>query len=223
MTATQVAIIGCGGHARVVLHALRSTNVSVLTLTDLTPENFPHGLDGCPVIRDEELLERYPCDRVSLAYGVGSISAVGDAHPRRRIVDRFRRHGYSAATVVHAAAYVADGVLLDQGAQIHAGAVIQPGVSVGACAIVNTRASVDHDCCIGPFVHIAPGATLSGNVTVKEGAHVGTGASVIQGVTIGRCATVAAGACVVRDVADHSLVMGVPARVVARGRTSDIS
>jgi UDP-2-acetamido-3-amino-2,3-dideoxy-glucuronate N-acetyltransferase len=51
-------------------------------------------------------------------------------------------------------------------------------------------------------------------VTVRQGASIGARAVVIGGVTIGRWALVGAGAVVTRDVADHALVVGVPAHQV---------
>jgi acetyltransferase-like isoleucine patch superfamily enzyme len=48
---------------------------------------------------------------------------------------------------------------------------------------------------------------------VREGAAIGAGAVVVPGITIGRWAMIAAGAVVTRDVPDHGLVMGNPARL----------
>ncbi len=47
---------------------------------------------------------------------------------------------------------------------------------------------------------------------VRKGATIGANATVICGATIGRYAMVGAGAVVTRDVLDHALVLGVPAR-----------
>lgn len=47
---------------------------------------------------------------------------------------------------------------------------------------------------------------------VKEGASIGANATIVCGHTVGRCALIAAGAVVTRDVPDHALVAGVPAR-----------
>ena len=47
---------------------------------------------------------------------------------------------------------------------------------------------------------------------VRSGAAIGANATVLPGVTIGRWAMVGAGAVVTRDVADHELVVGNPAR-----------
>jgi UDP-2-acetamido-3-amino-2,3-dideoxy-glucuronate N-acetyltransferase len=47
---------------------------------------------------------------------------------------------------------------------------------------------------------------------VREGATIGANATIVCGTTVGRWAFVAAGATVTRDVPDHALVVGVPAR-----------
>jgi UDP-2-acetamido-3-amino-2,3-dideoxy-glucuronate N-acetyltransferase len=47
---------------------------------------------------------------------------------------------------------------------------------------------------------------------VRKGATIGANATVVCGVTIGRYAMVGAGAVVTRDVPDHGLVLGNPAR-----------
>jgi UDP-2-acetamido-3-amino-2,3-dideoxy-glucuronate N-acetyltransferase len=47
---------------------------------------------------------------------------------------------------------------------------------------------------------------------VREGASLGAGAVIAPGVTVGRYAMIAAGAVVTKDVADHTLVRGNPAR-----------
>lgn len=54
---------------------------------------------------------------------------------------------------------------------------------------------------------------------VKRRAAIGSNASVMAGVTIGESALVGAGAVVTRDVADYSIVAGVPARVIGDVRT----
>ena len=48
---------------------------------------------------------------------------------------------------------------------------------------------------------------------VKRGASIGSGAVILCGVTIGEQALIGAGAVVTRDVPDHAVVVGVPARV----------
>ncbi|MBL0373811.1 N-acetyltransferase [Rhizobium sp. KVB221] len=54
---------------------------------------------------------------------------------------------------------------------------------------------------------------------VKRHASIGSNATILPGVIIGEGAQVGAGAVVTRDVPNHAVVAGVPARIV--GRTKD--
>ena len=49
---------------------------------------------------------------------------------------------------------------------------------------------------------------------VKEGASLGANCTIVCGHTIGRYAMIAAGAVVTKDVKDHALMAGVPARQI---------
>ena len=53
-----------------------------------------------------------------------------------------------------------------------------------------------------------------GPILVKYGASLGAGSLILPNVTIGRFALIGAGAVVTRDVPDHGLVVGNPARLV---------
>jgi len=53
---------------------------------------------------------------------------------------------------------------------------------------------------------------------VKRGASIGSNATVISGVTIGEGAIVGAGAVVTKNVPQHTIVAGVPARVIGEVR-----
>lgn len=64
-----------------------------------------------------------------------------------------------------------------------------------------------------PFVE--QGITATG-IRVEDDVWIGSGAIVTDGTTIGRGAVVAAGSVVTRDVPPHTVVGGVPARVLRR-------
>ncbi|HNP21319.1 MAG TPA: DapH/DapD/GlmU-related protein [Panacibacter sp.] len=53
-----------------------------------------------------------------------------------------------------------------------------------------------------------------GSIRIKKNAWLGAGVTVLPGVTIGENAIVAAGAVVTKDVADNSVVGGVPAKLI---------
>ncbi|ABQ28230.1 acetyltransferase [Geotalea uraniireducens] len=204
-----VVILGAGGHARVLLEALRSASRQVAGIVDADPARIGETVMGVLVIGTDEKVFDFRTNEIELVNGIGSVASTAK---RVELFAAFKAHGYRFATVVHPSAVIASDAELAEGAQIMAGAVIQAGASIGMNSIVNTRAAVDHDCRIGAGVHIAPGVTLSGDVRVDDDVHIGTGATVIQGVHISGKSVVGAGSVVLRDVPGGVTVYGVPAR-----------
>jgi sugar O-acyltransferase (sialic acid O-acetyltransferase NeuD family) len=205
-------ILGAGGHAKVLIDALRLRDGDLLGVTDADAGKKGGRLMGVPVFGGDEEVAKYPAETVRLVNGLGSVRV---GHHRRDLFERFKSRGYLFARVIHPSAVLAADAVLSEGVQIMAGAVVQAGCRIGSNAIINTRATVDHDCDIADHVHISPGATLCGGVAVGEGAHIGAGATVIQGVRIGRNSLVAAGAVVIRDVPEGATVAGVPAKEIS--------
>ena len=59
-----------------------------------------------------------------------------------------------------------------------------------------------------------------GKIDIRDNVFVGYGAIILPGVTIGPTAVVAAGAVVTTDVAEGTIVGGVPARTI--GKVEDL-
>jgi len=206
---SSLVIIGAGGHARVLVEALKARGLTPIGFVTREPEKALGIMAGIPRIGDDDSLLAGGAQGVILVNGVGS---VGDPKRRQAAFETFRAKGFNFALVIHPSAVIASDVVLAEGAQIMAGAVLQPGVRVGVNAIVNTGAIVDHDVMIGNHAHIAPNACLAGNVTVGDGTHIGASAIVIQNVHINERVLVAAGAVVIGDIPAGTTSKGNPAR-----------
>jgi UDP-2-acetamido-3-amino-2,3-dideoxy-glucuronate N-acetyltransferase len=118
--------------------------------------------------------------------------------------------------------------------EIQSGVEVGADVKIQAFAFIPSGVRIDDGVFIGPHAcftndrHPAalnPDGSLKGpadwrqeTTHVRAGASIGANATILCGVTIGRGAMVAAGAVVTRDVPDHALVSGVPARVVGDSR-----
>ncbi len=206
-------ILGAGGHARVLIEAVKLHSRPVIGIVDADAGKNGQSIMGIPVFgNDDEILHFHP-DDVELVNGIGSIASTA---LRASLFNRFKALGYRFATILHPSSIIASDAIIDEGAQIMAGAVIQVGVRIGMNSIINTRCAVDHDCTIGASCHLAPGVTLSGMVHVGDGTHIGTGAVVIQGVEIGPNSIIGAGSVVLHHVHGGSTVYGVPAREAQR-------
>lgn len=207
--ARRCVILGGGGHARVVLEALRaSKTASPLGIVDPALEGE---VDGLQVLGGDEVLHTLPKGTLFVV-GLG---AVRDNKPRRVLFEKALSCGLEPLTVAHPSAFVSLSAVLEPGCVVLPRAVVNAGAHIGANAIINTGAIVEHDCVVGAHAHIATGAVLCGQVRVGALAHVGAGAVVRQGAMVGTAAVVGAGAVVVNEVPDDALVLGIPARPAA--------
>ncbi len=200
----SLVIIGAGGHARVMIAALRCLNRVPRMIADINPDLWGHEMDGIVIAAPEDIEIG---DKL-----VNGVGGVGKTRARQAVYDLFAARGFVFETVMHPSATVTGEVHYGAGTQVCAGAILQTGVTLGVNCLINTAASVDHDTRIGHHVHIAPGATLCGGVTIGNNSHIGAGATVIQGITIGENCLIAAGAVVVRNVPDNLTVRGIPAK-----------
>lgn len=88
-------------------------------------------------------------------------------------------------------------------------------VTIGnQCKFANNLVVVDHDHAIEQG-H-ATAKLTSKPVCIGDNVWVGANCTILKGVNIGTGAIIAAGAVVTKDVPDHTIVAGVPARVIKR-------
>ena len=204
-THKKLAIIGAGGHGKVVAAtALAAARWTEIVFLDDEAEGEILGL---PVIGRTGL-----AGMGVLPAEYGLAVAVGSNAVRERLCRRFAALGFSLPVIIHPSAVIAPDVEIGAGSVIFAQAVIQPCCRIGDGAIVNTAATIDHDCILGGFVHISPGAHLAGGTQIGDGSWIGIGACTRQQIKIGANVIVGAGAAVVSDVSDGLTVVGNPAK-----------
>jgi UDP-2-acetamido-3-amino-2,3-dideoxy-glucuronate N-acetyltransferase len=139
---------------------------------------------------------------------------------------------------VWAFAHIMDGAVVGRDCNIGDHAFIESGVHVGHRVTIKNGVMLFRGVSVEDDVFIGPGVTFTNDkyprsprmpevagryarsenwlapTVVRHGATIGAGAVILPGVTIGPYATVGAGGVVTRDVADHRLVLGNPARAV---------
>jgi UDP-2-acetamido-3-amino-2,3-dideoxy-glucuronate N-acetyltransferase len=105
--------------------------------------------------------------------------------------------------------YVEGGVVVGDRVTIKSGVYLWDGVRIEDDVFIGPQATFTND----PFPRSRQPFECP-TTTVRRGASVGAGAVILPGLTIGERAMVGAGAVVTKDVPDHAVVVGNPARVV---------
>ena len=130
-----------------------------------------------------------------------------------------------AGTRVWAFAHVMERARLGKDCNVGEHCYVENGAIVGdRCVIKNGVAvwdgvTLEDDVFVGPYAvftnDLLPRAKKpapSVPTLVQKGATIGANATIVCGNTIGRYAFIAAGAVVTRDVPEHALMMGTPAK-----------
>ncbi len=121
-------------------------------------------------------------------------------------------HVYNFRSMPHSGIWIGENSLIGEYNVIRGQGGVRVGDRVYTSPMVQLIA-VNHvfDDRNRPFTE--QGITAQG-ITVEDDVWIGSGAIVTDGVRIGKGSVVAAGSVVTRDVAPHTLVGGVPARVI---------
>jgi acetyltransferase-like isoleucine patch superfamily enzyme len=141
-----------------------------------------------------------------------------------------------AGTRIWHQAQVRERAAIGRGCILGKGVYVDFDVTIGDHCKLQNGVYVYHPATLGDGVFLGPGVIVTNDlvpravnpdmslksdadwdarpVHIGDGASVGAGSILLPGVSVGRWALVGAGSVVTRDVSDHGLVYGNPARLV---------
>jgi acetyltransferase-like isoleucine patch superfamily enzyme len=184
-----MVIVGAKGLAKEVLEIFAQRNqLDSLFFFDDISNDLPELLfDRFPVIRSMEALKQTFAKTGDHSFTLGLGNPVYRAKFARLISDI----GGKLTSAIDPHAHIGTfGNRIGEGCTILSGSVVTNGVTIGRGVLINPLCSISHDAILDDFIEMSPGVRITG-----------------ENVVVG------AGAVVIRDVADNTLVAGVPAVV----------
>lgn len=118
------------------------------------------------------------------------------------------------ATLIHPTAVVSKFAKIGRGVSIHPFVSVGPNVEMGNFIHVFAQSLVGHGAKLEDFSYVANNACIGADVVLKKGAYLGTNATTREFLTLGEWSVTGMGAVVINDVADHSTVVGNPAKEI---------
>lgn len=174
--------------------------------------------DGLPAIEDHVRICRIEDVRVGrnvyLDHGVYLHGGKGGIHigDQSWLMAGCRLHVFNYRDLPHAGIHLGKRVFVGEETIMRG----QGGIVVGDNVLFGPRVqvlAVDHVFTDPTRPIMQQGITARG-IRIGENSWIGAGATILDGVAIGRGACIGAAAVVTADVPDHSLAVGVPARVI---------
>ncbi|TXK46962.1 acetyltransferase [Pontibacter qinzhouensis] len=204
-------ILGAKGHAKDVLSVLaKNKQLQDLYFFDDVSKDLSEKLYGIyPIINS--------IDEAKLVLQQSPEFAIGLGSPKSRsfLCSKFLSLGGKLQAVISTSASIGQyDVELGPGLNIMANVYISNGVKLSTGVLINAGALLHHDVSIGRFSEISPGAIITGEVTIGDFVSIGAGATILPKVKIGNNVVIGAGAVVTKDIPDHTVAVGVPAKII---------
>ena len=153
-----------------------------------------------------------------------------------RTADVSKKSKIGKGTKIWHQAQIREGAEIGENVIIGKNVYIDRNVKIGSNVKIQNNASIYHGVTLEDGVFIGPHVCLTNDkipraintnnelkrtdewsvdiTTIKKGASIGAGSVLLPGITIGKFTMIGAGSLVTKEVPDHALVLGNPARQV---------
>lgn len=166
-------------------------------------------LDGVECVPFSVFIEKYP-------YNVAEVViSLGEPKYRELLYDKVVAQNYTLATLIHPEAYISKRAKFGQGVIVKARAMLS-NVTIDDNTLVADLSTLGHGVVIGKHCVISGHTTVNGGSVLEDNVYVGVSANIRESVRIGRFSIVSMAAAVFKDVGQEQIVMGNPARVIAK-------
>ena len=216
----KVIIVGGKGSGTVIAQAIRDANNK--GYEDIVVDGFmSHDMEIGELIEGVPVVVKQSKENVLDCYrnGYKFIFALHRMDGGERFVNLYHDLGFAPdmmATFVHPNTYVAPNVVVKPGAVILPFVMISAGAVIGNNTLIMTGATIGHNTELADFTHIASQAVVGAYIKTSIGSHVGLNATIREYLSIGKYSTVGMGAVLTKNVGDHEMWAGNPAKFLRK-------
>lgn len=153
--------------------------------------------------------EKYPNDIAEI------IISLGEPKYRELLYNKVTASNYTLPTLIHPEAYISNRAKFGQGVIVKARAMLS-NATVNDNSLIADLVTLGHDVVIGKHCVISGHSTVNGGSVLADNVYVGVSSNIRESVKIGKFSIISMAAAVFKDVEDEQIVMGNPARVIAK-------
>lgn len=207
----EIYLLGIGHNSIVYVEMLEQLGYTIKGLYHYNAERTGEMYFGYPILGSFEDL-----------YALGDLNgkqfalSMGDNKFRRLAFEKIKSLGGFFPTIIHPKADVSRHAILGEGVVVHSNALVHPEAKIGDNSVVSCNCSVIHQSVMGKHCYVAGHALIGAYSHIGDNVFIGIGAILISSKvkSIGDGAVIGAGAVVSAPVEAHTVVAGVPARVI---------
>lgn len=159
------------------------------------------------------------------AFGIDEIElciAVGEPDAKRKLYEKIKADGYRLATLIYPNAIVSPSAKIGEGVVIKYNVIISADAVVEDNVYIQSNVTVGHDVVIRKHCQLSAYSHVSGKTIIEEGVYVGVHCPIRESLLIGKNSILSMGAVVLKDVPEEVIVMGNPARVIAKNESKKV-
>lgn len=208
----RALILGAGTYGEVYASYLKEAGYEILGFLDDDSNKFGKNFANLPVLgRINELGEIGKSLKISSVF-----CPIGNNQLRVKFLKEAECLGFQIPNFIHHTVKIAPNVCIEnKGIYILPSTVIMPFCKIENYCMTSVNSIVSHHTKMEEGVFISFGVNLGASILVKKYAYIGIGATIMTGVSkLGEDCLIGAGAVVIKDVPDHAVMAGVPAKLI---------
>ena len=154
----------------------------------------------------------YPGAKAVFFHRIANFFSIAKFNLVARIISQFSR--FLTGIEIHPSAKIGKNLFIDHGM----------GVVIGETSDIGNNVTIYHMATLGgisPSINSDEQRNVKRHPTLKDNVVVGSGAQILGPVVIGKNAKIGANAVVTKDVAENSVMVGIPAKNVGEVSTQD--